>query len=268
MSKRFTDTEIWKEQAWFNELPPLYKLAWMYVTDSCDHAGIWKIDVVQLKKDTGIDTFDLRDFIEKCNLDYDRFTGEKITKERVKIVDNKWLWLTGFIQFQYGNKEGVVRENNITKSATDILKSLSIYDEGINKGFLTLEKGSGRVVKGTARDKDKDKDNIDKEVSKKYEVPTVEDVEEYFEEKGEIIKRDIPLEAEKFWNHFEDAEWKNNKGKRIKNWRLQAGTWTANYKKWNEERINKHQQSSSRIPGMRADAIIIDDNVPAHLREN
>lgn len=69
---------------------------------------------------------------------------------------------------------------------------------------------------------------------KKYTIPTCEDVEEYFYNSG-IKNEDVPLEAEKFINHYEDMDWRKNKGtgKRIDNWHRQAGTWIANYKKWN-----------------------------------
>lgn len=160
MAKRFTDTEIWNDQIWFVELDPFYKLAWKYVGDACDHAGIWKIDVLELKRKTKIPQFNVRDFVDACNRDFDKFSGEEVHKERLRIVQEKYLWITGFIQFQYGNKKGFVTPNNITRSAFDILESLSLLNESINKGFITLPKGYDTLAKGTERDKDKDKDNI------------------------------------------------------------------------------------------------------------
>jgi hypothetical protein len=43
MAKRFTDTEKWKDE-WFLELEPLMKILWLYILDSCDHAGVWKVN--------------------------------------------------------------------------------------------------------------------------------------------------------------------------------------------------------------------------------
>lgn len=41
MAKRFTDTDKWKDE-WFLELEPLMKILWIYILDTCDHAGIWR----------------------------------------------------------------------------------------------------------------------------------------------------------------------------------------------------------------------------------
>jgi hypothetical protein len=43
MAKRFTDTEKWKDE-WFLELEPLMKMLWLYMLDTCDHAGVWKVN--------------------------------------------------------------------------------------------------------------------------------------------------------------------------------------------------------------------------------
>lgn len=84
------------------------------------------------------------------------------------------------------------------------------------------------------KDKDKDKDK-DKSDSTASIPPDKEDVEDYFRESKRIPEKHVPLEAEKFLNHYDELEWKTNKGKgkKISNWKRQAGTWTANYKQWN-----------------------------------
>lgn len=43
MAKRFTDTEKWKDE-WFLELEPLMKMLWIYMLDTCDFAGVWKVN--------------------------------------------------------------------------------------------------------------------------------------------------------------------------------------------------------------------------------
>ena len=51
MAKRFCDTDLWKTQRWFRKLPALDKLAFCYIKDLCDYAGVWKIDCSDLIED-------------------------------------------------------------------------------------------------------------------------------------------------------------------------------------------------------------------------
>lgn len=44
MAKRFTATEIWRED-WFIEMPNEYKLFWYYMLSDCDHAGFFKVNL-------------------------------------------------------------------------------------------------------------------------------------------------------------------------------------------------------------------------------
>jgi hypothetical protein len=158
MAKRFTETNIWKSQKWFKRLSPLNKLFWKYLTDSCDHAGVWKIDYLALTEDLGVDTFSIQDFVTECNQDFDKLTGLPLLKERILVHDNQIIWITGFIQFQYQNKESCINPKvPVVKSSLDILKGYGMYQQALDKGYIRLikdlDKGSG-----TLKDKDKDKD--------------------------------------------------------------------------------------------------------------
>lgn len=139
MSKRFTDTKIWKNQRWFKNLKPVYKLAWKYITDQCNYAGVWKIDCSDLMEDIGIEEFNFDDFIESCNKEFDKMSGKKIKRERLKIVKDH-LWITGFVQFQYENKAGSVPRNNpIVLSAMEILKGFNLYNEAMQKKYINFD---------------------------------------------------------------------------------------------------------------------------------
>lgn len=138
--KIFTDSDIWKKQRWFKRLPKDYKLAFFYIKDMCDVIGIWKIDCVDLMEDTGIDDFDLKDFINSCNTDEDKISGKKKKKERFKMISENELWLTGFVQFQYENKDTkVVSETHvIARSALNKLKARGLYSEAIKHKYLIV----------------------------------------------------------------------------------------------------------------------------------
>ena len=67
MAKRFNDTDIWKKQRWFRKLKPDYKLAFYYIKDQCNHAGIWEVDCSDLIEDLGLLSFDINDFLVSIN---------------------------------------------------------------------------------------------------------------------------------------------------------------------------------------------------------
>src|SRR3972149_6629148 len=84
MSKRFTSTEKWGDP-WFCSLKNDEKLFWMYLIDSCNHAGIWQVNWPLV-------LFHIKGF----NFDVEIF------KDRIiQISEDKWF-IKKFIQFQYG----------------------------------------------------------------------------------------------------------------------------------------------------------------------
>lgn len=84
---------------------------------------------------------------------------------------------------------------------------------------------------------------------KKYEIPEKQQVAEYFEDKGDMIPKDIPREAQKFMNHYEERDWQKPNGKRIKYWKKQASTWNLNYQNYNEQRLKRYEQAQKDQQG-------------------
>src|ERR1035437_6031217 len=189
MSKRFTDTNIW-DQSWFLELSPEGKNIWQFLEKSSDCAGIWKIDIPEMKRKIGCKNINLTHFLEEVNRDYNKLTGEPVKRNRVMLIasDTK-LWLTGFICFQYEKgTSGVNAGIPAIKGALNRLRDEDIYDFAIKEGFVRIkgecesktlnnEKSEEAIssdlidssdinskgCRGSARDKDKDKDQ-DQEV--------------------------------------------------------------------------------------------------------
>lgn len=158
MAKRMTDTDLWKKQRWFRKLLPLNKLIFCYIKDQCDHAGIWNIDCSDLIEDLGLEEINLPELIESVNVEFDKITGNKITKERLRIIDEKYLWITGFIQFQYENKAKKVSwEAAPVRTALIVLQGFSLLDEALLKGYITLTQPLHEGWQ-TPKDKDKDRD--------------------------------------------------------------------------------------------------------------
>lgn len=139
MARRFTETVIWKNKRWFRKLSPDYKLAWFYIKDQCNHAGIWEINCLDLVDDIGLEKFDLVDFIKCCNRSFDKITGQPIEKERLRIIEDDNLWLTNFIQFQCQSGDETVNiYGNFPKSAIQKLADYGLVKEGLSKGYIRV----------------------------------------------------------------------------------------------------------------------------------
>lgn len=64
------------------------------------------------------------------------------------------------------------------------------------------------------------KDSIDK-VSKGNNIPTLEDIIEYCK------SRKNNVDAKRFYDYYTTNDWKDSKGKKVKNWKLKVITWES-----------------------------------------
>jgi hypothetical protein len=135
MAKRFTATEIWDED-WFLDMPNEYKLFWYYMLSSCDHCGLFKVNLRSFCSQLGV-TLTPNKALELFN------TG----KERIREI-SKSLWLIeDFFVFQYGEKFN--RKNRVHES----------IEKSYLKHGIKLTSIRGLVeVNDRVKDKDKDKD--------------------------------------------------------------------------------------------------------------
>jgi hypothetical protein len=162
------DTSLW-ESSWFLDLSPEHKNIWQYLERNCDCAGIWEIDIPQLKRKIGYKEINLSSFITEVNKDYDKLSGNPITVKRVMRISNDTkLWLTEFISFQYEKgKNGINPNIPAIIGVLNRLKDSGIYEMAITEGFLRIQNSSKietitTIPKGCQplpRVKDKDKDS-------------------------------------------------------------------------------------------------------------
>ena len=88
MSKRLSDTEIWKK-SWFYDLDQKYKLFWFYILSDCDAAGVWSVNLK------------LANNILGYKLDHDELLNT--FKEQIVVLNEGKYWIiVDFIKFQYG----------------------------------------------------------------------------------------------------------------------------------------------------------------------
>jgi hypothetical protein len=114
--KRFTDCEKWQDE-WFSELKPEYKLAWLYILDTCTNAGRWKKNFKALNFFCGI------------NITEQEF--KKVFKDRI-IEQDGYFFIPKFLKFQYPN--GLNSEKKAIKSVVNELKEYNLL-EIVNQMF-------------------------------------------------------------------------------------------------------------------------------------
>lgn len=119
MAKRFTDSEKWNDP-WFRKLKGEYKLFWIYVLDTCDHAGIWKDRTDQFISDTGfdLDPNDLHIYFQ----------------DRIMRLDEETFFIPKFNLFQYPNFNP--EKNNAHKG---VMRSLDYYGIDYRKIIEVVE---------------------------------------------------------------------------------------------------------------------------------
>lgn len=110
------------------------KIAWIYLTDNCDHAGIWPAAFDLMSSDIGFE-------IDATSLL--AFFGDKVIQ-----LSNDKFFLPGYIEFQYGEL------SEESKPHLSVIKILQKY--GIDHKKLTLLEGYPKSI-DTLKDKDKEK---------------------------------------------------------------------------------------------------------------
>lgn len=69
-------------------------------------------------------------------------------------------------------------------------------------------------------------------------TPTIEEVRKY------VADNNLVIDADYFWKYYETAEWKDAKGKPVKNWKLKALNW--NRRESNDDRRSNGKRTEVR----------------------
>jgi len=147
MAKRLTDTDKWLK-IWFRKLSPIKKCFWDYITDNCDHAGIWEVD------------FETAGHFIGGEINSDEIK-EAFAKQIIEFADGKRWYIKDFIEFQYSCTINELNpKNKLHASVIKLLQKHNIYElvEGVNKGLSSPLQGVKDRNKNINKNKDKDKE--------------------------------------------------------------------------------------------------------------
>jgi hypothetical protein len=179
--KRFTETEKWRDP-WFRKLSAGAKLAFLYIIDNCDNAGVWTADK------------ELADFSIGMEIPWVKVL--EAFGERVSVLPSgDWL-IVRFVEFQFGK---------LSKDCKPHLQVIRLIEKhrvskGYPKGFRTLEE----------KEEDKDKDQ---KGDARGKPENRSEVDAYAAEIG-MSRADV----DSWFDHFEANGWKVGGKAAMKDW--------------------------------------------------
>jgi hypothetical protein len=220
MSKhRFTNTDKWNDK-WFHGLTPHAKLLFMFLTENCDNAGIYEIDMNFLVFLTGLTEDQLKDAIDQIRGSY------VISKDKTR------LWLKNFLKHQ--KKLPLNDKNNNHKQILMILRE-NVRNEskfmGCSEMIALIPNESAYAI---------DKENVPKIPRHQFIKPTLTEVSNYMKS---LKFDDYEREADRFMHHFESNGWKVGRNP-MKSWVGAVNTWIMN---WYDRRGQKPHRSKISI---------------------
>lgn len=128
MAKRFTDPNKWHDE-WFMELKPEFKLLWIYLTDVCDHAGIWRVNKRLAEFNIG-------------HIDWSQ--AKEALVDRVYFGNDQYWFVPKFLSFHYGRD---LKYGNAIKSAVKLIEDKGfsqIAVKVLGSPYLRVRKGLGK----------------------------------------------------------------------------------------------------------------------------
>lgn len=131
---------------------------------------------------------------------------------RDKLIENN------FFEYQKGKKGSP----NKYKICTVNFTAQMTVQTTVQMGVQTTVNVSN--INRIRQDKEKEKSK-----RKVFTPPTLEEVQNYIEEKG------LNVEGDYFYNYFTTGNWIDSKGNEVKNWKQKLITWSNHNKKNNED---------------------------------
>jgi len=152
MSKRFTETEKWRDP-WFRKLTPAQKLLWFYLLDNCDQSGVIDFDHEFAEFQIGIKSSE-KDIVA-------------LSKQLLKLPNGK-LWLHKFVRYQYGKLSHDCKPHKPVFAALEKhgISIEEVFKERlsmpITEGFQSLQDNTKtKTIQETEQEKEKEKANVD-----------------------------------------------------------------------------------------------------------
>lgn len=176
----------------------------------------------------------------KANYEPSKYRGYEIGAGECVFGRKKWAKELGLSERQVRTSlEHLKTTNEVSTRATN--KFTIIHVEKWE--FWQIEEG--RATTKTTNKKSNESPTSDQQPTTSKEsknirnIPTIYMVREYVEENH------LNVDADYFFRYYETAEWKDAKGKPVKNWKLKCLTW---HRRNEDERHNRDDAQSETKP--------------------
>ena len=157
----------------------------------------------------------------KANYEPSRYRGHEIGAGECVFGRKKWAKELGLSERQVRTAlEHLKSTNEVSTKSTN--KFTIVHVEKWE--FWQLEEGKATIKKTNKKSNESPTSDQQPTTSKESKniknTTTIEEVRKYVEENN------LNIDADYFFKYYETAEWKDNKGKPIRNWKLKALNWS------------------------------------------
>lgn len=138
--------------------------------------------------------------------------------------------------FELLEKDGMITKENIIKSTRITICNYDIYQDAqqLDNNLITTKQQLDNNLITTTKERKEGKKERKKEKSIEMIIPSLEEIKNYFKEKG--YKEEIAI---KMFEYYSVGNWTDSRGNKVKNWKQKAQIqWFKD-----ENKINTKQQS-------------------------
>ena len=223
MAKRLIDTELLNNEEIIENFTAEDKYFWLYLLTSPHNniCGVFKNSPTLIARDMGLHKDTIVNLLYRFDKVHNLIFADKETNEILILNWYKWNWtkspkILSLIEKEITN----IKSEEIVKSlgkrvmlVFEEVDTVSIgYRYPTNTNSIT---NTNNIIEETIKKK------------KEFIAPTLEEIKAY------ALERDRLDLVDKFFSYYQASEWKDNKGKKVKNWKLKFVTWENNNPKPN-----------------------------------
>ena len=233
MKMRFTDVDKWRKR-WFRGTSPEAKLLLLYLYDNCGDAGVIEDDTFRFAFDIGLE-----------NDAIDRAMTELIGLEKLKHLDDRYLFLPSFIRFQY--PKGLKENYNPHKGVWREIKkhNIQLSDCSLDQGLTNPSKDRNKL-----RIRIKDKDRVKSlwlKSTNKILSPRIEFESDRLRAIDRLLENHTLLQVVRIWQKASRSDFLTNRNDTNRNGWTASFDWIHKPTNWRKIKEGAYDNNERRL---------------------